>query len=117
MKTKQVAIFESDKAICELIELLLLDEGYDVIASTYHIPFNAPDSLPDLILLDHWLNQRSGAKICQQLKTSPWTAGIPIIITSTDLNIEVLAAGCQADAYISKPFDIQSFLDQVKRFV
>ncbi len=117
MKAKQIVVFESDKAICELIELLLLEEGYDVISSTHHRPFQDSNELPDLILIDNWLNHRSGANICQELKTNPRTAHIPVVITSTDDKIEDLAASCLADAYISKPFDIQCVLDQVKKFL
>jgi CheY-like chemotaxis protein len=117
MKAKQIVVFESDKAICELIELLLFEEGYDVISSTHHIPFLESNQLPDLILIDHWLNHRSGAEICQELKTNPRTARIPVVITSTDEKIEDVAANCMADGYISKPFDIQCVLDQVKKFL
>lgn len=117
MKAKQIVVFESDKSICELIELLLLEEGYDVIASTHHIPFQETNPLPDLILLDHWLNCHSGAEICQEIKTNPKTAGIPVVITSTDNKLEDIAANCLADACIAKPFDIRGILDQVRRLL
>lgn len=64
-------------------------------------------ALPDLILLDVWLGPGpSGLDVCRQLKSSPATQAIRIVLLSAcgqQSDIEAgLAAG--ADRYIVKPF-------------
>jgi CheY-like chemotaxis protein len=117
MASKHILVLECDKSIIEVIECILLDEGYYVTSSIQEIKFTDLDQLPDLILLDHWLSHRSGVDICKEIRRNPRTAFIPVILTSTDDITEDFRASCQANGYISKPFDIQCLLDQVNRFV
>ncbi|MFN2614110.1 MAG: ATP-binding protein [Actinomycetota bacterium] len=68
---------------------------------------------PDLILLDLNLPDLDGREVLAQLKNSPETAGIPVVILSADAapqrRQELLDAG--ADRYLSKPLDVAGFLE------
>lgn len=64
---------------------------------------------PDIIISDIMMPNMDGTQMCQQLKTLPQTSHIPIIMltamTKTQDQIKGYSVG--ADAYCSKPFDIE----------
>ena len=73
---------------------------------------------PRLILLDLNLPDMHGAEVLQRLRQQAATAHIPVVILSADATpsqIErLLAAG--ARNYLTKPFDIESFLAVIDEF-
>ncbi|TQS41672.1 response regulator [Cryptosporangium phraense] len=71
---------------------------------------------PDLVLLDVMMPRVDGYELCRQLRASPLTAALPIIMmTARDLSadrIQGLTAG--ADDYITKPFDLTELIARVR---
>jgi len=111
---KEIVIIENDREILEIMEYILIEQGYNVIAV-----LNETDLLsivkPDLILLDNWLNGRSGHDICIELKQDLATSAIPVILISAGNNLDEVAKSCQADSYINKPFDIEDLITEVNK--
>jgi two-component system phosphate regulon response regulator PhoB len=70
---------------------------------------------PDLLLLDWMLPGRSGLELAQQLKQSPKTRGLPIIMVSARGEEEDRIKGLDtgADDYISKPFSPRELVARV----
>jgi two-component system phosphate regulon response regulator PhoB len=72
---------------------------------------------PDLILLDWMLPGRSGLELAQQLKQSPKTRDIPIIMVSAKGDegdrIRGLDKG-EVDDYVTKPFSPRELVSRVK---
>jgi signal transduction histidine kinase/CheY-like chemotaxis protein len=70
---------------------------------------------PDLVLLDLHLPDMSGGEILRRLREDPRTHDIPVIVISADATPsqvhKLLAEG--ADAYLTKPLDVQRFLQLV----
>jgi CheY-like chemotaxis protein len=79
----------------------------------------ARQHLPDLILLDLHLPDIGGEEVLRRLRGDPRTAHIPVVIVSADATQGSLdrlhAAG--ADAYLTKPLDLDEFLATVDRFL
>jgi len=79
----------------------------------------AREHLPDVILLDLHLPDIPGYEVLRRLRADPRTASIPIVVVSADAtpaSVERLrAAG--ADAYLTKPLDVDEFLRAVERFL
>ena len=73
----------------------------------------------DLLLLDVMLPGTSGFEICRQIRRDKKTYMLPIIFVSSmsdEAEIEHgLAQG--ADGYITKPIDMQAFLQHVDRIL
>jgi two-component system, OmpR family, phosphate regulon response regulator PhoB len=71
---------------------------------------------PDLILLDWMLPGRSGLELAQQLKQSPKTRDVPIIMVSARGEEEDRVKGLEtgADDYIAKPFSPREMVARVK---
>ena len=75
----------------------------------------AQERRPDLVLLDFHLPDMNGDQVLERLRADPRTAEIPVVMLSGDATpgqiARVLALG--ASRYVTKPFNIRSFLDSV----
>jgi CheY-like chemotaxis protein len=71
--------------------------------------------LPDLILLDLNLPQMSGHEILRQLKTNDTLKRIPVVIlTSSAAEADIVKAyDLHANCYITKPVNLNSFIEVV----
>lgn len=114
MKEK-VLVIDKDPAIIDVITFMLKDEGYDFLVSQK--PFNIEevrDYKPALILLHNGLNSE-GSLICKIIKGNPDTKFIPVIMSSTRNDLPQIAEESCAEAYIQKPFDIDDFLQLIRK--
>ena len=79
----------------------------------------AREHVPDVILLDLHLPDLPGDEVLRRLRADPRTASIPVVVVSADAtpaSIERLRqAG--ADAYLTKPLDVDEFLRAVEQFL
>jgi DNA-binding response OmpR family regulator len=71
---------------------------------------------PDLILLDEILADQRGSALCRRLKNNDTTKHIPVVLISAMPDLKNLALECGADAYIEKPFDIETLVGVVRNF-
>jgi DNA-binding response OmpR family regulator len=118
MNAKKVLIVEDDRDICEIVELVLAEEGYEVVSSTCLEPLDQlKDVMPDLILLDEWVNEKEGQMLCKEIKKIHQFLHIPVIIFSTAWNIEEIVETCQANGFIRKPFDVSELVAEVNRYL
>lgn len=73
----------------------------------------AREESPDAILLDIFMPEMNGYEVCIKLKSDKVTKNIPVLMVSaygydSKVRIEGLKAG--ADAFISKPFNLDEFV-------
>jgi len=115
---KKVLIIENDQDIRHIVEIILEDHGFETLSMAEPkelsaiIPF-----APDVILLDEFINSKPGHRLCRKIKQVPKLASIPVIILSTANDIELIAAECQANDHIAKPFNIDEVVSKVVRLV
>lgn len=107
MKPK-ILVIEDDRDCLEIISYILEKEGYEVTGSLKAKAIEGASSF-DLIILDEILMDERGSKLCQRLKASSETAGIPVILISALYQVGDIANACQANAFLSKPFEIGVF--------
>lgn len=117
--SKCIHLVEDDEDIRFIIEYLLIDEGYEVDtyanATAFYNGFHVTGA--DLIILDVMLPDGNGIDICRKLKTDEKTAHIPIVIMSAHAAEKSILEEACANAFISKPFDLNYFTEQVKRLI
>lgn len=110
----RILIIDDDNDLLKISESLLSSRGFKVsIHSDWqHAYSTIPVFDPDVILLDVFLQDSDGLKICKTLKSSENTAHIPIIIFSGYPEMAIKIYDYGADAFIAKPFETT---DLVKR--
>lgn len=70
---------------------------------------------PDMILLDLHLPDISGEEVLRQLRADPATREIPVVIaTASPADRAQSLRSIGADAYLTKPLDVQQFLQVVE---
>ncbi|WP_317897694.1 response regulator [Aurantibacillus circumpalustris] len=103
--------------ICELLEL----DGYQVIeAENGKIGLQlAFEMLPDLVLCDIMMPLMDGYKVLEQLKLQPFTTSIPFIFLTANVEKKEVLAGLAlgAKSYISKPFETDKLLQEIRRWL
>jgi DNA-binding response OmpR family regulator len=117
----KILIVDDDATITELMKSLVIMEG--------HEPIIVNDSLqaveiahavdPDLITLDLMMPGLTGFDLCEILHNDPKFADTPIILVSAkdDQASKEKAFSLGARDYITKPFDIDEFLDRINSFI
>ena len=114
---KNILIAEDDRAIIEVVKIILENEGYIVTATDREeaIYEALKDHSPDLILLDIWLSGEDGGEIAKFLKQNEETKDIPIIIMSANNETEKITKDAGANDFLLKPFNIDDLLYIVKK--
>lgn len=119
--TARVLVVDDIAANVKLLEAKLSAEYFDVLTAS-----NGPDGLklasehkPDIILLDVMMPGMDGFEVCRQLKSSPDTAHIPVVmVTALDQptdRVNGLDAG--ADDFLTKPVNDIALFARVKSLV
>jgi CheY-like chemotaxis protein len=116
-----VLVVENEDLLREEVAEFLEENGYSVDAvpdgpdALEYLQQHAPDSLPDLILLDFWMPRMNGREVKAELKKDPALSQIAVVaFTANRLSDEVLSIG--ADDYLSKPPDLDQLLSTVEYF-
>ena len=111
----RILAVEDDQDLAELYASFLSWEGHDVLLA--HDGKEAMRLLrerPDVILLDLRLPDTDGAVLLRRMRGSLATRDVPVIVVSATINGDALIRR-EADAVISKPFDISELLGTIYR--
>ncbi|MDP5337544.1 MAG: response regulator [Nodularia sp. (in: cyanobacteria)] len=117
----RVICIDDTKTICETVEHILKQQGYEAIALTN--PLEAISLIfqlqPDLILCDIAMPELDGYEICAMLRHSSAFQNIPIImLTGKDQFIDrVRATMVGATDYLTKPFGDTELLMLVEKYI
>ena len=113
---KKIMIADDDPGIVDAVEMLLEFEGYSVTTTVDgSTVLDMKDELPDLLLLDIWMSGEDGRDICRQLKATPATKNIPVIMVSASRDIEQSAIDAGADDFLAKPFEMNELLAKIEK--
>jgi DNA-binding response OmpR family regulator len=114
--TRRILIVEDQADVAQLIDVVLKGEGYTVAIAKDGAQglMLARDWKPDLILMDIMLPGVDGGTLIARLRQEAETADLPIIAMSASRTLRDRTAELQADALLSKPFDVDALLVQVQ---
>jgi two-component system OmpR family response regulator len=114
----KILIVDDDKDIQRLLALRLSREGYETAFASDGVSAisTARKEAPDLIILDLGLPAGDGFTVLERLHAMPNLSMIPVIVVSArdagQMSERALASG--ADSFVSKPFDIERLLVEIK---
>lgn len=106
MISKLIMVIDNEESILDIISIILKQATHDVITHLEAPKFPFKHAIPDLIILDIGHNNKRNKEYFDVLKANGSTLKIPIILTSTLSGLKSVAKNWNADAYLSKPFDI-----------
>jgi two-component system, chemotaxis family, response regulator Rcp1 len=93
-----------------------VEDGEDALAFLRNKGPYAAAPRPDLILLDLGLPRKNGLEVLAEIKQDPLLKRIPVVImTSSDDELDVRRAyDGYANCYVTKPVDMDKFIEAVK---
>ena len=115
---KKILVIDDEPEMVDMLRIRLEDEGYGIITA-----LNGEEGLkkaegdhPDLILLDILLPGMSGLEVAKRLRESKATKDVPIIMVTALIGGDAMRTGLKSGAayFISKPFDPEELLTQIK---
>ena len=113
---KNILIYDDDKEILFLCKTIL--QKYEYTVQTFSrcedIVNDVSRIQPDLILMDLWIPEIGGEAAVALAKGNEATQHIPILLFSANDDIKEIYKKVNADGYISKPFDVKSFIDIIQ---
>jgi PAS domain S-box-containing protein len=120
---RRVLIIEDDSATRKLLSVGLQNQGFESVEAADGESGIAAAfaQLPDLVLLDLHLPGADGFSVLQQLKRSPATAQIPVIVVTGDEDMwlgaraRVLALG--AADFVAKPFEMNALIEEMRTLI
>lgn len=120
-KQKLVILAEDDRTIARLIIFKLEKEGFKVIhfLNGESVVDTVSKILPDIVILDVMMPIQDGISILKEIKASPKTKHIPVVILSAKGQEKDIIKGMEIGAsdYISKPFSPSELIVRIKRIL
>jgi DNA-binding response OmpR family regulator len=119
---KKVLIVEDDHSISRLLESRLGRSGFEVVIARDGVKGleQVIQERPDLVILDLMLPELSGEEVMKGIREDEENdiAEIPVIMLTakaTDVD-RIIGKVVGANAYLTKPFNAEQLLTEVKRF-
>jgi two-component system, chemotaxis family, response regulator Rcp1 len=96
--------------------LTLASDGVEALAMLRREGRYAAVPRPDLILLDLNLPKKGGREVLQEVKQDDALKHIPVVILTTSQAEQDIVEGyrLQANAYVTKPVDLEQFLKVIQ---
>ena len=111
-------VIEDDADSCDALAEALKAVGVRAlgVASGTEAVRLAKTLAPDLVIVDYRLPDITGAEVCRLLRSHPDTEPIPIIAV-TGAPDALRSDGCVADAVLTKPCNLDTFLAAARLFL
>jgi len=118
MSKISILVVEDDTDILKLLAYNLRTAGYEVLTCEegYDAVTMAKQRLPGLVLLDLMIPGLDGFEVCKELKRSPETRNIPVImLTAKGEEVDrIVGLELGADDYVVKPFSPRELMLRVR---
>ena len=116
--TKKILIVDDDQLMRKLLEYIIKKAGYKVSVAddgSNALKIVKKDK-PDLIISDVEMPKLNGLELCQKLKENFDTKLIPIILITSNTQIQDKLSGLRsgADDYFIKPLHLKNLLTRVQ---
>jgi len=113
-----ILVVEDNEDSVRILQMILQSAGFEVMVER-----NGEDGLararlvrPELIIMDVMMPVMTGTEALEQLRASPQTSQIPVILLTAKSQDEDVISGYQtgADYYMTKPFTAKQLLYGVR---
>src|SRR5271169_6406966 len=116
-----VMIVEDEAPLVTLLKYNLEKEGFGVCEASdgEEALVQIAERKPDVVLLDWMLPLVSGIEVCRQIRRSPQSRGLPIIMLTArgEEGDKIRGLNSGADDYITKPFSPSELVARVRAVI
>ncbi|RZK50521.1 MAG: response regulator [Pedobacter sp.] len=115
---KRILVVDDDVDILETIQLILEIGGYEVepLLNAEELFDRIHSFKPNLIILDIALGKLDGRLLCSQIKSSPKTNSIPVLLMSALYDShDISLMQDKPDDFMAKPFKMDVLLKKIER--
>ena len=115
----EILVVDDNRDICELIENILLAEGYNVESCCNPLEFGKiiDGDKPKLIITDMLMSGVDGRTLTKEVKANPQTKDIKIMMMSAHPDAVQISENVGVDDFLSKPFEIDDLVRKVERLL
>ena len=121
MSNELILIVDDSPTDLRMLTSSLQNKGYRLITAVdgEEALEKATNEHPNVVVLDVILPKKNGFQVCRQLKTSPETQDIKIIMVTSKAQDSDRFWGLKqgADEYMTKPFDTQELQTNVAKLL
>ncbi len=114
----QVLIVDDERDLVRLLEFNLQQAGFETAAAYAGVEAleKVRQRVPDLVVLDLMLPDIPGNEVCRQLKASPRTRHVPVLMLTarTDEVDRVVGFEVGADDFVTKPFSVRELVLRIR---
>lgn len=113
---KKILIVDDNELIVEVMSYILINSGYEVssLPNGYHVIEEIKSTHPDLLIIDAIMPGMDGRDICKILKLNKATKDLPVIICSSEDNLDAaLTQDGAPNDVLHKPFDMNALINKV----
>ena len=103
----RVLIVEDDGDTATLLKEVLENEGFEAVAATSNASVDG-ETRPRLIVVDRAVGRSLDDVLPEGLRTGG-LKDVPVLLVSAAIDVEARAQAIGAAAYLSKPFEIDTF--------
>jgi len=98
-------------------QLHVVSDGAEAMAFLRQEGEYAGRPRPDLVLLDLNLPRMDGRQVLEAIKSDPELASIPVVVLTTSENEDdvLRSYSLHANAYVTKPVDLDQFMEAVRQ--
>ena len=118
---RQILVVDDEVGALTLIGIMLERGGFEVLKA--HDAYEALDilkgTLPALIILDVMMPSMNGIDLCRNIRSTPQTKDIPVLILSARGDAESVSEGVAAGAndYLSKPILHHDLITKIREML
>lgn len=114
-----ILVVDDDPDILDMVRLVLTSYNLNVscINKGAALLSAITETKPDLVLMDIYLGDADGRKLCNSLKTSNQFRDIPVILYSAGYIPSASVRESQADDFLAKPFDNADLVNKIRSLI
>ncbi len=116
---KTILVVDDELGSAEVLSLILEEEGYRAFCAVNGqlALIQARDVVPDLVIVDYMMPLMNGAEFSRALRADAQFAHTKIILNSGLPEIAIRDHFDSYDAFLRKPFKVETLLELVQRFI
>jgi CheY-like chemotaxis protein len=114
---QEVLVVDDDPETVSLVAEVLEDEGFHVRRANGGREGleRAAELVPDVAIVDLIMPEVGGEQVCAALRQDPRYSGTHILVLSGAEDTRLVAAACDADSAVTKPFTTELLVREVRR--